>query len=218
MTLCLESLNLIKKGNDALSIKALLIKLTNHDHRSFHELYNRFSVQLYANILRMVGDRDLAQEILQDVFVKVWEKRGLIDSEKPFTAYLFQIARNMVYDHFRKLALEKKLGLHLAANGNEAYSHIEEELIFKESTQLFLGAVDKLSPQRKQVFTLCKLEGKSYHEVGNLLHISTSTVSDHLLKSNKFIKAQMLISDSIAFILMGIIFKCCLAFDVIWFI
>ena len=75
MTLCLESLNLIKKGNDALSIKALLIKLTNHDHPSFHELYNRFSVQLYANILRMVRDRDLAQEILQDVFVKVWGKK-----------------------------------------------------------------------------------------------------------------------------------------------
>ncbi len=217
MTLCFASLNLIKKGNDALSIKALLIKLTNHDHRSFHELYDQFSTPLYANILRMVKDRELAQEILQDVFVKVWEKRGLIDPEKPFTAYLFRIARNLVYDHFRKLALEKKLGSHLLANGKDAYSHIEEELIFKESNQLFLEAVNKLSPQRKQVFTLCKLEGKSYCEVGNLLHISTSTVSDHLLKSNKFIKAQMLISDSVSFILMGFILKYCLAFDVICF-
>ncbi|WP_316814001.1 RNA polymerase sigma-70 factor [Pedobacter heparinus] len=207
MTLCLESLNLIKKGNDALSIKALLIKLTNHDHHSFHELYDRFSTQLYANILRMVRDPDLAQEILQDVFVKVWEKRGLIDPEKPFPAYLFQISRNMVYDHFRKLAQEKKLETHLLANGTDTYTHIEEELIFKESNQLFLDAVDKLSPQRKQVFTLCKLEGKSYSEVSNLLQISTSTVSDHLLKSNKFIKAQLLLSDSVAFILTGLIFK-----------
>jgi RNA polymerase sigma-70 factor (family 1) len=196
MMLCFESLNLIKKGNDALSIRALLIKLTNHDHRSFHELYDRFSVHLYANILRMVRDRDLAQEILQDVFVKVWEKRNLIDPEKPFASYLFQIAKNLVYDHFRKLALNKKLETHLVANSIDTYSHIEEELIYKESNQLFLDAVDKLSPQRKQVFTLCKLEGRSYHEVGNLLQISTSTVSDHLLKSNKFIKAQMLISDS----------------------
>lgn len=207
MTMCFESLNLIKKGNDALSIKALLVKLTNHDHHSFQELYNRFSTQLYANILRMVRDTDLAQEILQDVFVKVWEKRGLIDPEKPFPAYLFQIARNMVYDHFRKLALEKKLETHLLGNGTDTYSHIEEELIFKENNRLLLEAIDKLSPQRKQVFTLCKLEGKSYHEVSNLLHISTSTVSDHLLKSNKFIRAQLLLSDSVAFILMGFIFK-----------
>ena len=206
MTLCLESLNLIKKGNDALSIKALLIKLINHDHRSFHELYNRFSVQLYANILRMVRDRDLAQEILQDVFVKVWEKRHLIDLEKSFTSYLFQIAKNQVYDHFRKLALSKKLENHLVANTTDSYSHIEEELNYKESNQLFLDAVAKLSPQRKQVFTLCKIEGKSYHEVGDLLHISTSTVSDHLLKSNKFIKAQMLISDALAFIFLGFLF------------
>jgi RNA polymerase sigma-70 factor (family 1) len=210
MTSCFESLNVIKKGNDALSIKALLIKLTNHDHRSFHELYNRFSVQLYANILRMVKDADLAQEILQDVFVKVWEKRDLIDPEKSFTAYLFKIAKNMVYDHFRKLAMNKKFETHLLINGTDAYTHVEEEIIFKESNQLFLDAVDKLSPQRKQVFTLCKLEGKSYHEVSDLLHISTSTVSDHLLKSNKFIKAQMLLSDSLTFLLMGILVKYCL--------
>ena len=150
MTLCLESLNLIKKGNDALSIKALLIKLTNHDHPSFHELYNRFSVQLYANILRMVRDRDLAQEILQDVFVKVWEKRNLIDPEKSFTSYLFQIAKNQVYDHFRKLALSKKLETHLVANSTDTYSHIEEELFYKESNQLFLDAVEKLSPSENR--------------------------------------------------------------------
>ncbi|MBB5438319.1 RNA polymerase sigma-70 factor (ECF subfamily) [Pedobacter sp. AK017] len=207
MTLCFESLNVIKKGNDALSIKALLIKLTNHDHHSFHELYNRFSVQLYANILRMVRDQDLAQEILQDVFVKVWEKRELIDPEKPFNAYLFRIAKNTVYDHFRKIAMEKKLEIHMLSNGTETYSHIEEELIYKESSQLFLNAIDKLSPQRKQVFTLCKLEGKSYHEVSNLLSISTSTVSDHLLKSNKFIRAQLLISDPVVFVLIGYVFN-----------
>ena len=206
MTLCLESLNLIKKDDDALSIKALLVKLINHDHRSFHELYNRFSVQLYANILRMVKDRDLAQEILQNVFVKVWEKRNLIDLEKSFTSYLFQIAKNQVYDHFRKQALSKKLENHLVANCTDVYSHIEEELNYKESNQRFLRAVEKLSPQRKQVFTLCKIEGKSYHEVSDLLHISTSTVSDHLLKSNKFIKAQMLISDVPAFIFLGFFF------------
>jgi RNA polymerase sigma-70 factor (family 1) len=206
MTLCLESLNLIKKDDDALSIKALLVKLINHDHRSFHELYNRFSVQLYANILRMVRDRDLAQEILQNVFVKVWEKRNLIDLEKSFTSYLFQIAKNQVYDHFRKLALSKKLENHLVATCTDVYSHIEEELNYKESNQLFLNAVEKLSPQRKQVFILCKIEGKSYHEVSDLLHISTSTVSDHLLKSNKFIKAQMLISDALACIFLGLFF------------
>jgi len=197
---------MIEKSNDTLSVKALLIRLINHDHSSFHELYDLFSAQIYCNILRMVKDTELAQEILQEVFVKIWEKRSAIDPDKTFSSFLHQIARNMVYDHFRKLAVAKKYEAHLTSVGENTYCHIEEELIYKESNQLFLDAVAQLSPQRKQVFTLCKIEGKSYNEVSDLLHISTSTVSDHLLKSNKFIKAQMLLSECLPIILMGLLF------------
>lgn len=82
-----------KMGQEISSLKLLLIKLIDHDHSSFQELYDLFSTQIYGNVLRMVKDPELAQEILQDVFVKVWEKRHRIDPEKPFTAYLYQIAR-----------------------------------------------------------------------------------------------------------------------------
>lgn len=198
-----EGTNAIKKSKDALLVRKLLMKIINNDHSAFHELYDRFSTQLYANILRMVRDSELAQEVLQEVFMKIWEKRGNLDPEKSFNAYLHQIAKNLVYDHFRKLAMDRKLESRFTVVGEEAYSHIEEELFYKESNQLFLEAVDKLSPQRKQVFTLCKLEGKSYNEVSTLLQISTSTISDHLLKSNKFIKAQMLIAESVYLILLG---------------
>jgi len=197
---------MIEKSNDSLSVKALLIRLINHDHSAFHELYDLFSAQIYCNIVRMVRDKEFAQEILQEVFVKIWEKRSTIDPDKTFSSFLHQVAKNMVYDHFRKQALAKKFEIHFTAVGENTYSHIEEELIYKESNQLFLDAVAQLSPQRKQVFTLCKIEGKSYNEVSDLLHISTSTVSDHLLKSNKFIKARMLLSDCLTIILLGFLF------------
>lgn len=194
---------MIDKSNDTLIVKPLLIRLINHDHSAFHELYDLFSSQVYCNILRMVKDADLAQEILQEVFVKIWEKRSIVDPEKTFSSFLHQVARNMVYDHFRKLALTKKIETHFTTVAENMYSHIEEELIYKESNQLFLDAVAQLSPQRKQVFTLCKIEGKSYSEVSDLLDISTSTISDHLLKSNKFIKARMSLSNIISIILLG---------------
>lgn len=187
-----------KRTNDILSVKALLVRLIDHDHSAFHALYDHFSTQIYFNILRMVQDHDLAQELLQELFVKIWEKRATIDPDKTFSSFLHQIAKNMVYDHFRKLAVARKFETHLIDVTDECYSHIEEELVYKESNQLFLDAVAQLSPQRKQVFTLCKIEGKSYNEVSDLLKISTSTVSDHLLKSNKFIKAHMTLADSLA--------------------
>lgn len=179
-----------------------MIRLNNHDHSAFHEIYDHFSTQLYFNILRMVRDEDVAQEILQELFVKIWEKRSVIDPDKAFSSFLHRVAKNMVYDHFRKLSVAKRLETHLTTVTNNSYSHIEEELIYKESNQLFLDAVAQLSPQRKQVFTLCKIEGKSYNEVSDLLKISTSTVSDHLLKSNKFIKAQMLLTDSLVILFL----------------
>ncbi|MNJ93897.1 RNA polymerase sigma factor CarQ [compost metagenome] len=172
-----------------------LIKLINNDHFAFQVLYDLYSAQLYGNLLRIVKDTDIAQDLLQLAFVKIWEKRHLIDPEKDFLAYLIQITRNLAYDHFRKVAIDRKLENYLLSVTDETYSHIEEELVYKESNQLFLDAVAKLSPQRKQVFTLCKMEGKSYHEVSNMLNISTSTISDHLLKSNKFIRAQMSIPE-----------------------
>lgn len=192
----------MNKSHNPLLEKALLIRLNNHDHSAFHEIYDHFSTQLYFNILRMVRDEDVAQEILQELFVKIWEKRSVIDPDKAFSSFLHRVAKNMVYDHFRKLSVAKRLETHLTTVTNNSYSHIEEELIYKESNQLFLDAVAQLSPQRKQVFTLCKIEGKSYNEVSDLLKISTSTVSDHLLKSNKFIKAQMLLTDSLVILFL----------------
>lgn len=188
--------------------RQLLIKLINNDPRAFHSFYDLFSPRVYGNILRMVKDSEIAQELLQNVFVKIWEKRNLLDPEKPFASYLFQIANNQVYDHFRKIALDKKLDADIASLTNESYCHVEEEIIYKESNEIFLHAVEKLSPQRKQVFILCRIEGKSYNEVSSLLNISSSTISDHLLKSNRFIKAQLLISDplSMLFILSMLYF------------
>ncbi|RDC55251.1 hypothetical protein DU508_16875 [Pedobacter chinensis] len=81
---------------------------------------------------------------------------------------------------------------YMSANNSELYTHIEEDLFAKENKELLQKVIDKLPPQRKKVFTLFRLEGKSYEEISNLLGISPSIVSDHLLKANRFIKAEIL--------------------------
>ncbi len=167
----------------------------SEDLKSFNALYEKYSARTYGNILKMVKDPETAQELLQDIFVKFWEKRSLIEPGKPWGPYLFQVAKHHVYDHFRKEALSRKLEAYLETSNAETYTHIEEELIYKESHKLLWTAIEKLSPQRKQVYTLCKIEGKSYFEISRLLGISTSTVSDHMLKANRFIRSQLLASE-----------------------
>lgn len=172
--------------------KTLLLQLQQGSEAAFDRLYHLYSNRIFGNIKKMVQDQDIARELLQDVFVKIWEKRRTIDAQQSFRSYLFTISRNLVYDYFRNESLERKLQAYLSANREEAYSHIEEDLFYDESNALFIRTIEKLPPQRKQVFTLCKIEGRSYEEVSKLLGISQSTISDHLLKANKFIRTQFI--------------------------
>ena len=75
----------------------LLVALTKGDETAFECIYYRYSARIFANILRMVKSESLAQELLQEIFVKLWSKRHLINPQKPFTVYLLRIAENTVF-------------------------------------------------------------------------------------------------------------------------
>ena len=169
---------------EGYSEKELLLLFQKGDEVAFTAIYNLYSRQLFHKIFRMVNDEDTAKELLQDLFMKIWEIRQQVDPAKSFKSYLYTIGVNLVYDHFRKAAKDKRLASHLLAVAIDQYTHIEESVISKDNMNLIKNAVDKLSPQRKKVFILCKLEGKSYEEVSKELHISTSTIHDHMVKAN----------------------------------
>ncbi len=171
--------------------KELLLLLKEGHERSFEEIYKLYSARLFGNIYKMVKEKSTAQEILQEVFVKLWNNRASIDPERSFRSYLFRIAENSVYDFFRKAARDRKMQARLIAAATEHYEHIEEMLLRKENNRVLQNAIDSLSPQRQQVFRLCKLEGKTYEEVGQQLGISASTISDHIVKANKAIREYL---------------------------
>ena len=185
-----------------LEEKEILCLLKSGDTQALGELYSRNKVQIFANIRRLVKSEDIAEELLQDVFVKVWDKRDLLDPEKSFRSYLFRIAENLVYDFFRKAARDKKLEAHIMSVATELYSHIEETLYTKESTSMLNRAVEQLPPQRRRVFTLCKIEGRSYEEVSQLLGISTSTINDHIVKATRSVREYLFLSKDAALLLL----------------
>lgn len=165
--------------------------LRDGDESAFLELYNRYKLRITGNLMKLLKSDDLVEELLQNLFMKLWDTRAQIDPEKSFRSYLFRIAENMVMDVFRKAASDKRMQMKLMSAQTEAYSHIEEKIFSKEENELLQQVIDQLPPMRKQVFTLCKLEGKSYKEVSELLGISHSTINDHLLKANRFLKQQL---------------------------
>ena len=171
--------------------KELLFLLKQGHEAAFEEIYKLYSSRLFGNIYKMVKSESTAQEILQEVFITIWKNRTNIDPERSFRAYIFRIAENSVCDFFRKALRIKKMQSHIFVIGTEHYEHIEGLLLRKENNEMLHRAISSLSPQRQQVFRLCKLEGKSYAEVSRALGISVSTISDHIVKANKTIREYL---------------------------
>jgi len=171
--------------------KEILLRLIQGDEQAFEKIYRLYSNRLYGRLLKLLKSVPQTEEILQDVFLKVWEYRASIDPEKSFRAFLFKIAENKAYDFFRKAALHKAFETELIALSTSNYTMLEELMADEEKSVLLEKAINNLPPQRQQVFRLCKLERKSYTEVGQLLGISLSTVSDHIVKATKSIRTQL---------------------------
>jgi RNA polymerase sigma-70 factor (family 1) len=168
--------------------KLLLVRLNQGDSRAFEELYDSYKLRLAGNLYKLLKSDELAKEVLQDLFLKVWDNRAQIDPEKSFRSYLFRIGENMVNDFYRRAARDKRLRDQLVQANSEIYSHIEEQLFFKEDSGLLKEAIELMPPQRKLVYTLCKMEGRSYKEVEELLGINAKTINSHLFQANKFLK------------------------------
>jgi len=188
--------------------KFLLLQLKNGDERSFEILYNNYKFRIAGNLFKLLKSDDLVKEVLQELFFKIWEARAQIDPEKSFKSYLFRIGENLVYDYFRKVAKDKRLLAKIVASSSELYFHIEEDMVGKEEVQRLQQAIDLMPPQRKMVFTLCKLEGKSYKEVENIMGINAKTISSHMLQANRFLRTYFKDSSTLTIsVVLSIFFK-----------
>lgn len=161
-----------------------MLRLKQGDHDAFEQLYHNYKDRLIGNLLRILKSRELVEEQVQDLFMNVWKGRDKIDPEKPFKAYLFTIAANMSKNVIRRAYYDKRMRAALLPIEDRVYMHIEEHINLIENKEILERLLEKLPPQRRMVYTLCKLDGKSYKEVSELLQISENTVNDHIRKAN----------------------------------
>ncbi|MBS1521360.1 MAG: RNA polymerase sigma-70 factor [Bacteroidetes bacterium] len=173
-------------------ISTLLYDLKRGSERAFERLYKMHSGILLANIRGLVKDQEVAREILQDLYVRVWENRASIDPSKSYKSFLFTVARNLVYDHFRKISLDQKKRSELMRTALTVYSHVEESILQKESEAVLTEAINHLPDQCRRVYQLSKIDGKSHKEISELLNISLATVNNHIVKANRQIRSFVL--------------------------
>lgn len=182
--------------------KALLIRLSQGDKLAFKIIYDTYKRRITANVLGLLKSKELSKELVQDLFLKIWEKRADIDPEKSFSAYLFRIAGNMIIDSFRRAARDRKMQEKIILASTELYSHIEEAIFYKQDHALLEHAISLMPSQRRKVYRLCKLEGKSYKEVGLIMGIGPKTINSHLYQASLFLKKHFTAGPPLALALL----------------
>ena len=174
---------------DLADEKILLQQLQHGDHTAFETLYHSYSKILYWHLNKMVKDTDLAEELLQELFVKVWHSRAKIQTELPFVNFLYLIAKQLTIDHYRRLARQSRTFEYLGQHQSEAVETTEKDILGNEARKLLDEAIVALPPQRRKAFELCKVDGKSYKEAAEIMGVSPFTIQNHVAKATHSIKA-----------------------------
>ena len=176
-------------SNNSYNEQELIQLIAQGDEQAFTKLFDQYHNRIYGFAFKLTHSTTVAEEITEDVFLKIWLKRNDLLQIQNFSAYLFTVARNETYKILRQIAKNYQTVL-LAENHDAfAYEHLENKLIIKEFTSLLQKAIDRLPHQQKQVFQLIKQEQLKRHEVAQILHLQPETVKFHLAQAMKNIRA-----------------------------
>lgn len=157
--------------------------------KAFDNIYMRYSGKLYNFILSISkGDEYLAEEMVQSAFVKLWEVRAQIDSNKSIHSYLSTIARNMLYNSYKRQTVEYLYQEFILKDG-VIYDQYHEQEIYKRSLDEYVDKlIETLPPSRKKIFILRRKNDLSTREIAEIMDISVSTVETQLSIATKYMR------------------------------
>ncbi|SFW84887.1 RNA polymerase sigma factor [Chitinophaga sancti] len=163
--------------------KELLRRLRDGDELAFKALYDIYAPRLAAKLLQLLRSEELAEDVLQDLFIKVWEVRQTINPELVFGALLYKIAANLSKNIYRRNVYDQLMRKQI--NPDEGHNPIEASLDQSEAKELLQAALNKLTPRQREVYIMAKIDGLSYQQISKQLNISASAINHHIQEANK---------------------------------
>jgi RNA polymerase sigma-70 factor (ECF subfamily) len=159
-------------------------KLAGGDHEAFDFLFTRYYPVVKSFLAGFIKDADVASDMAQEIFFRVWLNRGAVSQVYSFKAYIFRMARNMVYDYFEHGAIVEKYGRQMQEESGSLYAGlIEEELYARELSLLIDIAIEAMPLQRRRIFVMSRKKGLSNDEIAERLGISKRTVENHITQA-----------------------------------
>lgn len=182
-----------KKDVEKQGLSDQLKQMIDGDQHAFEEILFNYEKPIFNHLIRLVGSRDEAADLLQETFIRLYTKRAQIDTEGNLKNWLYKVATNIAYDHFRKKKRENLVSIDDEALSETietklSYTNLEQEI----ATIDLESALQKIRIHYKGILLLYYREGFSYEEIGKILEIPINTVKTHLRRArqelNKLLK------------------------------
>ena len=170
--------------------KQLVSDLKKDDAVAFDRLFNKYGHPLFVYIDSIIKDEFEAEEAVQDIFYKIWEKRKKLNPELSFKSYLFTIALNTVKKLYRKKLREQKYRQELAVELNMNASSDRTIVEYQDLLSYVDTLIDKLPSARREIFILSKKEGLTNSEIAERLDLSEQTVKNQLVTAKSFLLSE----------------------------
>jgi len=154
-------------------------------------LYDMYKNKLFTYALRLTESEMLAEDIVQDVFLKLWNNQQSMKSIEKLDSYLFRMCKNDIINHFRRTSHETLILAELFHQKPAGYNDTQETVAFKEAEKILSDVLEKLTPQQKAIYHLSRDDGKTHEEIAAILQIAPNTVKNHIIKAMSLIRSEL---------------------------
>lgn len=161
-------------------------RIVNGDERAFESLFRAYYGRLVVFARKYIVDRDLAESLVQAVFVKLWEKRTVLNIEKP-SAYLMVAVRNHCLNELK----QQKIMVSVDSGAGQLSNVAEEELPSEELIDKVHDVISEMPPQRKKIFYMNRFEGMKYKDIAKNMGLSVKTVEAQMGKALRFLREKL---------------------------
>ena len=191
------------------NIKELLTKVAEGNEKAFRQVFDMYHHQLGEFIMRLTESERITQEIVQDVFLKIWINRNTLAEIDCFKAYLFVVAKNHAFNCLKQIAREKMRQKEWVDSVVRAAS-IEED---DEENNVLISinkideAVSLLPPQQQKVYLLSRMDGMRQQAIASELNISLETVKKHMVLALRFLKNHLRTNIGLSLLFFSHLFK-----------
>lgn len=172
-------------------IESILLKeLKKGDHAAFEKIFERYSKQLYQFSLSYLKSEEAAEDIVQEVFIKIWNNRKELKTNTSFQSYLFTIALNTVRKYFNQLSRLNELKHDILFDSSGYEAGFDDLTNYRFLFDKLHELINLMPEKRREIFIKKKIEEKSLKEISEELNISTKTVEYHITESMRFLKSE----------------------------